>query len=236
MVILVDYNKLAENVDVFTKYVKYNEEIRGVYADTFSFTEPGSWLYEQEHYKHEVYTKTVAVMDLISWQEHEIGSGKIAKSVQKAINCCGNNNNLINRYNKMHFNNQYTDQTDYQTLDRIFFNLYRGCDDKRAFNKLTGIFGRRYDIIAFLFFIKDPDTYMPISPDNFDRGFERLGIRFMTSHNCSWENYTGYLEIIKEIQVVLNDQLPLRSPASLLDAHSFVWIVSHDFYGWRQDA
>ena len=236
MVVFIDYNKLTENIGIFKHYVLSNEEKRGVHSDTFSFTEPGSWLYDQEYYKYQVYTKTFSTMDYMTWEEKEIGSGRIAKSVQKAVNCCGNDNNLINRYNKMHFNNQYTDQTDFIALDRAFFDLYCGNDDQKAFNKLTEIFGRRYDIIAFLFFIRNPDIYLPISPDNFDKGFERLGIRFSTSHNCSWNNYSAYNEIFREIQAVLNESLPLRTPASLLDTHSFVWIVSHDFYGWTPDA
>lgn len=90
----------------------------------------------------------------MSWHEKEIGLGRIAKAVQEAVNCTGNDNNLIDRFQKTHFNNQFNQRLDYKVLDRAFYDLYRGSDDKMAFDELTGILGKKYDILAFLFFFR----------------------------------------------------------------------------------
>ncbi len=65
-----------------------------------------------------------------------MGFGRIARAVQEAVNCTGNGNNLIDRFQKTHFNNQFNNQPDYQMLNRVFYDLYRGSDDKKAFNEL----------------------------------------------------------------------------------------------------
>jgi 5-methylcytosine-specific restriction endonuclease McrA len=154
---------------------------------------------------------------------------------QEAVSCTGSDNNLINRYNKKNFNDKFNGQPDYQVLDRAFYDLYRGNNDRKAFDELTAIFGGRYDIIAFLLFIKNPYCYLPIRSKCFDKGFSKLEIDYKTAYKCSWDNYIGYVEIIREIQEVLNDLLPLRPQASLIDAHSFVWIVSNNYYEWEPE-
>lgn len=232
---ITDYDTLVECILKFENCVKANDAQLGFYASTISFSDPGSWLREQEYYKREVYTKTTTSMNCMSWNEEEIGFGRIAKAVQEAVNCTGNDNNLIDRFQKTHFNNQFNKQPDYQVLDKAFYDLYRGSDDKKAFDELTGIFGRKYDIIAFLFFIKNPECYLPIHSRNFDEGFSRLGIDYKTERRCSWDNYIGYVGVIREIQQAINELLPMESPASLLDAHSFVWIVRNDYYKWMPD-
>ena len=62
---------------------------------------------------------------------------------------------------------------------------------------------------------------MPISQEKFDEIFSSINIDFKTSHNCSWENYLEYNEIIKLFRKQLSQRY---KSASLLDAHSFLWI------------
>ena len=159
---ITDYEMLAENILKFENCVKTNDVKLEFHADTISFSNSGSWLREQEYYKREVCIKTMTSMDCMSWRVEEVGAGRIAKAVQEAVECTGNDNNLINRYQKMHFYNQFDQQPDYQVLDRTFYNLYQGSDDKKVFDELTEIFGRKYDIITFLFLVKNPDCYLPI--------------------------------------------------------------------------
>jgi hypothetical protein len=46
--------------------------------------------------------------------------------------------------------------------------------------------------IAYLYFLKDFSRYVPIAPNYFDQAFEMLGVVFVTSHKCSWVNYSTY--------------------------------------------
>lgn len=231
----IDYEKLVENILEFEYCVRYFDSTLGYHSETLSFSDSGSWLRSQEYYKYEVFAATSEALNCTKWSEEDIGSGKISKIVQHAINCTGNKNNLIDQHQKTHFNNQFSKHPDYARLDQAFFDLYRGHDDEKAFQEIVDIFGRKYDLVAFLFFVKNPDIYLPIHSSDFDYGFERLGFQYRTAKRCSWENYLGFLGCIKEIQRALNELLPLDSPASLLDAHSFTWIVVNDFYSWQAD-
>ena len=67
---------------------------------------------------------------------------------------------------------------------------------------------------------------MPISQTQFDKIFDSLGIDFKTSHNCSWENYLKYNEIIKQFRKHLSQRF---QNVSLLDTHSFLWIYGFQF-------
>ena len=54
-------------------------------------------------------------------------------------------------------------------------------------------FGAKYDLLAYLFFIKDCSRFLPIRAKEFDKRFELLGVDFKTSFKCSWENYAQYI-------------------------------------------
>lgn len=70
---------------------------------------------------------------------------------------------------------------------------------------------------------------MPIAPRYFDKAFSLLGVGFSTSHKCSWENYITFNNILLELKILLTDKL--EEEVSLLDAHSFAWMISRDIEG-----
>ena len=54
-----------------------------------------------------------------------------------------------------------------------------------------------------------------------------------TSFKCGWENYLGFIKIIREIRAVMEQLLPMQGTPRLIDAHSFVWIIQEDrFINW----
>ncbi len=101
--------------------------------------------------------------------------------------------------------------------------MYRDTDDKKTFEKLVNIFGHKYPIIAYLFFLKDKKQYMPIAPTYFDKAFKTLGINLITSHKCSWDNYQVYNAALENIRLLITEKL--QTETSLLDAHSFTWML-----------
>jgi predicted restriction endonuclease len=109
-------------------------------------------------------------------------------------------------------------------LEKAFFKLYRTQNDEESFSDLVAIFGKRYPLLAYLFLLKDRSKYLPIRPTHFDRVFELLGVDLKTSHRCSWENYREFIQVIAELRTLLFEQLNVE--VSLLDAHSFAWILS----------
>ncbi len=48
-------------------------------------------------------------------------------------------------------------------------------DAPAAFGQFRDIAGNRYDLVAYLFFPKDLENYMPIAPTRFDEAFKLLG-------------------------------------------------------------
>ena len=109
-------------------------------------------------------------------------------------------------------------------IEEILFKFYHHADVEASFNELINIFGKKYALIAYLFFAKDNSKYLPIAPSYFDNAFRLLGVEFKTSKRCSWENYSQYINLISELKVMLSEAL--SSEVSILDAHSFTWMLS----------
>ncbi len=207
----------------FSNHVKSKSKI-----DDLSFVS-NPYLEENEFYKYEVYNQGRKKLDFKSWKESDIGTGKIAKAVISAIEM--ENNNLVTwqpRYGESalaHYGlkKAVNDSENLSKFDSIFFELYLTQNDEKVFNDLIGLFGKRYPLLAYLYFLKDRNRFMPIAPSYFDKGFNMLGVNFKTSHQCSWNNYQIYNELLTELKILLEEQI--NSDVSLLDSHSFLWIT-----------
>lgn len=168
-----------------------------------------------ENYKYEIIEDAKNQLLLKTWKEKDIGSGIILKNVKNAINV--KSNNLIDWRKKDDFKKLKANRKN----EKFLYDFFKSkINDESAFNNFVEI-GFSYQLIAYLFFIKNHQKYMPISQEKFDEIFSSINVDFKTSHNCSWENYLEYNEIIK----LFRKQLSQRFKAvSLLDAHSFLWI------------
>ena len=85
--------------------------------------------------------------------------------------------------------------------------------------------GSKYPLLAYLFFLKDIDRFMPIHPTGFDLAFRALGIEFSTLRQCSWVNYTRFNATLDGLRPLIADAAGLDA-VPLVDAHSFCWIFS----------
>lgn len=184
----------------------------------------------QENYKYRIYEDARKNLGFQFWASSDIGSGKIVNSAIHAIEL--ETNNLVpwqKRYGPKSRPHQLLFEAKEQPtllreIEKALFSLYRENEDEKLFGWLVSLLGKKYPLIAYLFFLKDRSKYLPIAPDNFDRAFEHLGIDFTTSHKCSWENYSAYLDIIDEIKCLLSESLVIE--VTLLDAHSFTWMLA----------
>lgn len=215
----------------FQKFITFIEEKSGMELKSFSsniYTE------NEEGYKDNIYRESRNILDLKSWKEKDIGSGKFMERLKEVFKI--KNNNLItskrftlpkildklNEINKLEFEN-------------ILFNFYLNkVEDKISFEKIKDIFVSNYSILGFLFFLKDKNEYMPISPESFDEAFKKLGVEdFKTSHRASFENYLIFNKLLKEVQILIEKEGVQH--VSLLDAHSFVWIINNQFWKIEKD-
>ncbi len=176
---------------------------------------------KHENYKYEIIEDAKNQLLLKTWKENDVGSGTILRNIKNAINV--KSNNLIDWRKKDDFKKLKANRENEQFLFDFFKSKIK---DEIAFNNFIEI-GFSYQLIAYLFFIKNHQKYMPISQEKFDEIFSSINIDFKTSHNCSWENYLEYNDIIKQFRKQLSHNY---QTASLLDAHSFLWI-----YGFQLD-
>jgi hypothetical protein len=51
-----------------------------------------------------------------------------------------------------------------------------------------------------------------------------LGVDSTTTRHCDWDNYARFLSIISEVRALLAESLDTE--VTLLDAHSFLWILA----------
>jgi len=112
-----------------------------------------------------------------------------------------------------------------QEAENLLFRLFREAGDPEpVFNELTEAFGRRYDLISYLFFLRDWHQFMPVRSSIFPNAFEKLGVPHQMSMRCGWENYQGFLERLHEVRRHLERVVPDR--IRLIDAHSFCWMLA----------
>jgi hypothetical protein len=111
-------------------------------------------------------------------------------------------------------------------IEGHLFGLYRGgADEGATFDRLSDLTGSKYPLLAYLYFLKDMDRFMPIQPTGFDRAFRALGIDFSTLRQCSWANYSTYNATLEDLRPLIETAAGLKT-VRLIDAHSFCWIFS----------
>ena len=228
---LIDINKLLEYINRFELFVR--EKDNNKYGK-ISFRDRSGYLGREEDYKSSVSENARSALDTKKWKESMIGNGGIAGNV---INAMMKSDNLVNKNQKTDFKNRIcSGGKDFlKEVERLFYDLYKknSCNDEELFGRIISLFGAKYDTVSYLFFIKDDSRYLPICPGHFDRGFKKLGIDLITSRRCNWENYSKFINVIKEIRDVLSDILPVDGILRLIDAHSFVWIIQQDRFEKR---
>ncbi|WP_198670711.1 hypothetical protein [Oceanicella sp. SM1341] len=227
---------LLEGIDFTSAFARFQSLITTFDAPFARFDEGliAAW----ESYKPRVRAEALTRLGADSWTQDQVGSGAIAAKVIAAIEIQAThgdlNNNMVfwqNRYG--HANRDHralieaaTTGTGLRTLERLLFQLYRTDRDEAAlFDELSEATGAKYPLMAFLFFLKDMDRFMPIQPTGFDRVFGEIGLEFRTLRNCTWENYSQFNGILNALRKPIAEQARLDH-VRLIDAHSLLWLFS----------
>lgn len=208
----------------FTSFVNFILKNPG---DKFESFDTSKYLIDEENYKYKVYDEARNNLANKYWKPEDIGTGKIqqrvSSSIESKVTYNGKivNNNLVN----WRLQDMFSKKGNSEKLERTLFNFYKSkIKDSEAFEQFKNE-GLPYQFIAYLFFIKDRQKFLPISQKRFDTIFIQIGLsEFKTSHNVSWENYSEFCNIIKQVQNFLKTK---DKKATLLDAHSFLWILGN---------
>ena len=204
---------LHRYIDLFQNYV-----LRDPYPKRISLENKNvNTQYCDEAYKYTILNDAQGFLKQIIWDS--ASDEEICKYVMKAVNCSGN---LVNRHTRGLFETSvFENQKEYADIFRKLYGEENR--DQEYFEELCKTFGARYGLIAYLFFIKDPNKYLPITPTAFDRMFRLIGIGDKTAYLCSWKNYMKFLNHIREVQKEIESTMDCE--ISFMDAHSFVWIL-----------
>lgn len=212
-----------ENLDLlFADFVDFIKQQTG---ETFVNFQSSSYINKEENYKYQVSKEAKESLDQKHWKETDVGTGKIQHKVSSAIrrrlhyNYQWHDNNLIDWRKRDDFEKRPLSKE----LEQTFFDFYKNkIKDDEAFEIFLS-FKISYQFIAYLFFIKDSQRFLPITQARFDQIFELIGLKdFKTSGRASWENYIEFIGVNKQVRDFLKTK---DQKTSLLDAHSFLYIL-----------
>jgi hypothetical protein len=190
--------------------------------------------HDREGYKEWVYNAARNILSFKKWKLSTVGNGEILDAAIRAIELQQGKlrNNLV-QWNRRYGEGGRSHKellkargniSETTRIEQVLYDLYCSSENEsRAFRDLVEIVGGHYDVIAYLFFLKDWTTFMPTRSQRFTEAFTLLGLDYKMVKSCSWENYQGYLERLHYVQICLS---ALGVPeVRLIDAHSFCWLL-----------
>lgn len=225
---MINNNKLHYRFQQFLEFYKKTKKI-----EITSFKQV-----EQERYKRKTWSEANERLKLSDWNTDIIGKGIIIENVINAIEI-DERSDIVNNFMDWKPGRTIRERKHQKLIDAIetkaniyqfenaFYNFYvndKNIPDKKSMEIFINLFGKKYDFIAYLFFIKDDRMYLPIKPKFFKTAFDLLDIKLKLAKQCSWDNYSRFLEINNEIKKFLNNQI--QGEIRLVDAHSFLWILA----------
>src|ERR1044072_1035781 len=197
--------------------------------------------YEWEQYKEVVYHEARQRLNPESWSKADIGTGKILDALVNAIEIRFPNrrghkhaieNNLVDWDSRFgptgnsHLSLFPDRANDRATYESLLFAFYRDeISPPAAFAQLIGRAGKRYDFIAYIFFLKNWTQFLPNDPTTLDCTSRMLKVNLRTACCCSWQNYQEYLGVLRQVRDALREAGV--DDARLIDAHSFCWMLQH---------
>lgn len=186
------------------------------------------WFKEQEWYKREVWEKAQEILQYQSWKKDDLQAydliGRIVKCMNIKLRGVGKNN-LINWRESAENGGSSLKVLLYKTKEiseDIIYQIFCGENEEAAFNNALLVWGEKYPLLSFLFFLKDIKRFVPVRPTIMTTRLMQLGIEADCLKTCSWKNYQEFIQILKRMQDLLNEEIP---HTELIDAHSFLWAM-----------
>ncbi len=216
---MIKPNILEEKYWVFSEFIKSKD------GKPFVAFSKSPYINEEENYKYDAYSNARRVLEVDKWVRKDIGTGTIFQAVDAAVHIKINIKGKTVDHNLLDWRvkDKFSQYSATKQIEQILFEFYK---NERHDSECFILFhkqGLPYQLIAFLYFIKDNNRYLPISQKAFDDVFIKLGISdFKTSGNVSWDNYSTFLTILKQVKDFINKKDP---EATFIDAHSFLWIL-----------
>jgi len=193
---------------------------------------------EWEGYKEWLHFEARRMLAPETWEESSVGSGAILKQTIAAIEIHVDDerrNNLVEwdgrhggESSKSHLRllEARSSQKARKAVESVLYRMFASdSDPKTCFEDLVIQVGQRYDLVSYLFFLRDPERFMPVRPESFSRAFEELGVPHKMKGRCGWENYGAFLARLRAVRRRL-EEYRIPNGVRLIDAHSFCWMLA----------
>jgi hypothetical protein len=228
--------ELLDGIDFPAAFARF-QDLVSRYDQPFTRFDEGL-IAARESYKPKVREVALERLQADSWALDQIGKGAIAAKVVDAIEIQATHGDLTN--NMVFWQNRFghanrdhralieaaTTGTGLASIERLLFDLFRGDrPEGEVFEDLSAATGAKYPLMAYLYFLKDMNRFMPVQPTGFDRVFAEIGFDFRTLRNSTWSNYSEFNSILDALRRPIALAADLKS-VRLVDAHSLLWLFS----------
>ena len=189
---------------------------------TLSLHAGGLWRWEG--YKYEIFKRGHELMMSVPWEKQGVlDTDVIPKAANQALNIIpadwSRQENLVD-WQDTGIVATLSDAK-LRALKVALLKLYTTSDEEGAFNALVGVFGQKYALITYFYFLKDSSRFVIMRPIRFAEQFSLIGVPTACTARATWKNYQEFNAILGEVRDYLADCLD--EDVTLLDAHSFVW-------------
>ncbi|MFZ3584469.1 hypothetical protein ACOI1H_20230 [Loktanella sp. DJP18] len=212
---------------LFRKILKAHEPMGRDFTDFRSGVIDG-----QEGYKSRVHALARTRLGLGDWPAFKPGEGDILRRVIGAIAIP--ENNVLTWWPPAfaHRDLVRIEQDgggECAEIELLLRDLYLDtASEGEIFDALVEMLGKNYPLLGYLFFVKDMDRFVPVTPGGIQRGLAESGCSLKLKGRASWLNYQDLLSDLRMIQGVLAART--ASDVRLIDAHSFAWVLG----SWRR--
>lgn len=210
-----DVKHIENIIDLFLEFVAHQPE-----QDNLNISFGNGYLQKTEGYKLNVYAKASVILETHKWNEGNIISGEIAQKAIKVMNI--SDNNFVFKNQKMDFVKRLQEKP--VEGGKIIFNLFQTDNDEESMEALAEFFGRKYDVLSYLFYLKNPNLYSPCKPTKLKESFNYLKMETYFFQSCTYQNFYDYCEALRELAMIYSNYV---GHINVLDAHSFAWVIAH---------
>lgn len=222
--------------DVFQKvynqllYITYQK-----YPDSTPSFDGGFW-FAEEGYKRAFWEEARSKMELDTWSQHRDDPSYILSRATQPFGILMSDShrqqNLVSKpnYEKLLFNVFSGNERIRKEASAALYEIFFGKNDEDSFTRFSKLLKGMNDpisVVSLYFFLKDKSNtddyqYVTARKEGTGHRLEKLGLSASCVQECTWKGYRQYLEIVRELQVLLK---PLHPTVTLLDAQSFLWML-----------
>ncbi len=210
-----DIEHIERIIDRFHEIVS---KLSGQEGKKVSFSEGYLASPYHEGYKEGVYVRACDVLDINHWKRSAASYRSISASAVDAMYVP--NNNFVDYRSKDDFKKKV--KSDPVETGKAIYDLFKTDNDAASLEALVKLFGRRYDMLSYLFFLKDANNYFPCAPKNFRQSFTLLEMNTDCFKSFTYDHYCAYNDALKELANLYSNYY---DQIGTLDAHSFAWMI-----------